>query len=348
MKKLISFILVFSLIITVPVFAKESTKLNLDERNLKENIKTLQDIDVYLTEANDTFLEKVTTTKIEELNKVLPKYNLENKNIYNGINNIIKLESKQKQTLINKRILDNTIEQIEVLQEKNIKVKSVNVILPVDSSENILQSKSSEDDFYNISKPWGYSDGFNFRYFYTSIEVESGEVDLVDKYGTNAVSILGRNLVEFAVSEIIGSALGDLATYLDLLSNIFSDFSNLNVTIDTANEEKLCYNFDGVINYKNIVIEDIDNKIDGYTYYPWGFISKINGNQNYRHVYNVEEPGGSLKRKTEYTEGEDVDEKTSGFSDAFNVFDNTIEYYNYLGYHQYIEEINYKINFKKD
>ncbi len=288
MKKVILYVLMLSMILSMGVPASASRKDDL----LPSSRTEFHPNNDYIDHIDDV---KIYLTRISE-KSLLDNYSLSDESIdFDRLLNDIGSEKIDEKKMSVKTlsfselrestnpIIQRAYSQLLETYEKGMGVHAINIILPNDnysgSGDMKNMTKSGSDDpndpafWYNNSIYWGTYQGQDIRYTYTSFSISKPKTDVANR-PSNWPGILGA-VVKVGFERWVETTLFD--TVYKTISDIQSVLGSavpLNYTIDPTTEWVKAETV-GTLTYRDVFLEDIDNIVSGYAYYLWGSLQSI-------------------------------------------------------------------------
>lgn len=344
MKKIISFSL--ALIMT---FAVASTTLAYDSSqtgSLGDNI------DVYVTRIGENDLDEWYASSPNNL--VSPD------GIYDSSTNTSSLPDSAYVTTLAyaeakasaNPIMQRAFALLDDARAKGYDVHSMNIILPYNESQtsgndimaNSVHSLNGEDPsdpnyWIENSYYWGTYQGQAIRYWFTSFSVSKPKSDVGSRPSTwrNVLSAV----VKVAVDRLVGTTKFDTVyTAICDIQSVLGAATPANYTFDSATEWVRSETV-GTLTYKDVLLEDIDNKVSGYAYYTWGSLQQLQFQTRFEVKYYAGLKNGSPDYPvvtSPYSASKYV--RSRYYNDKNSLFPILRQYYNYAGYTMYSERVD--------
>ena len=247
-------------------------------------------------------------------------------------------------------IIQKTVSLLKANLEKGLDVQSAFVVLPYEESQRkndssthsimLTRGDPNDPDYWkDNSYYWGTYLGQEIRYYYISISVSKPKANIGNRPSlwsnilNSVVKVAVDRLVGATMFDVVYSAICDIQTVLDAAVPV-------NYVFDSATEWVKSESV-GTLTYKEVVLEDIDDKISGYAYYPWGTLEQI----QFQTRIEVKYYAGLLNGSPNYPV------VTSPYSDSIYVrsryylnyvslFPILRQHYYYNGYHEYFESVD--------
>ena len=241
-----------------------------------------------------------------------------------------------------KNMLDET-------RAKGFKVHSVIIVLPYtqdlsasDAADiaQITRGDPSDPNYWiQNTTYWGTYQNQDIRYYFTSFSVSKPKANVGNRPSTwaNILSAVAKIAVDRFCEAIFYDTVYKVITDIQ---SVLGAATPVNYTFDSATEWVKSESV-GTLTYKEVVLEDINNKISGYAYYPWGSLQQLQfqtrievkyyaGLQNGSPYYPVVT---SPYSNTKYVSSRYYSNKTA-------LFPILRQYYNYVGYSLYSESVD--------
>lgn len=354
MKKLLSLALALclSFVFCIPANATEKNKPSQIDINstLVEKVAKFENIPLYITilDSGTTLTDEAKETITDSINAINIQAKCNPSNMIEVINNPdfqVRLISEiQKQNILSSPIYSLALSQIEDLIDNGVNISYVNLFA---FSPDILQSRASdpndEDAWEDISDPLGSYGGYEFRKMMTSASVESTTVDFGDIDPRLNWTAIGEKGIEVVFEHFVNNAFVDVIKgFVDGISSLFEIYENpLKITYGNT-EGYLRASASGQLYIQSVLISDELDRVDGYSYYPWGVTQmfdcalRVDAKYPYEELTNNE----YLYRypSHSYSIGEI---RTPGYDGNRTLYKNIIDKYtNTAGYFTYDESID--------
>lgn len=326
----------------VPVSSHAAVKPKVP--NISEDVSNVLDqIDIYITRVDEANYHNVDKAGVDyvELYSARIKQGENQANIQvSETARIKKLSKNEVREQANNPIIKLALEKAQRQIDLGLVVNYVNVILP-DSNEMQVTTSSDEDFWLNNSIYWDYYRGYHFRYLWTELDVRT---DTIRVGNMPSSSTTWENVKQAAYSVLVNRILDEMtygvwSAMIDI-ADVLGSATTFNVYFNPQNEyiEGLSR---GTLYFRDIIIEDVHDKISGHSYYPWGYVTKLEHCSDITVKYiKLVKPDGSNDYGYADALSPVIASKSPNYDDKYAIFDNVIEYYNYLGYQQYYEDLD--------
>lgn len=150
------------------------------------------------------------------------------------------------------------------------KVEYVNVFLPDTSLQPMRADYWEQNSIY-----WGYGYGHNWRYmiFQTSVESDP-QLDYIDQH-PSTWSAIESGIFKVFVERTLDGISGGVWSVITDMATILQEANPTNYTFNAVQGEEISSGASGFVYHKDIIIEDTLDKVDGYNYWPWGTVEKL-------------------------------------------------------------------------
>ena len=339
MKKIICFMLVMVL-----MFSLASTAFAYNE---DKNISFNEEIEVYLTRLSEsTLIKEYSTNGQIDFDKL--RVDVESGKTRSNEIHVTKLEyAKIKES--SSPIILRLIDSLDETRAKGYEIHSVIIVLP--SVQGSYDKENANDELINRGNPndpnywiqnttyWGTYQNQDIRYYYSSISVSKPKANVGNRPSTWP-SILSA-FVRIAIDSFFEN------TYLDTLYETITNIQSVlgaatpvNYVFDSATEWVKSETV-GTLTNKEVVLEDIDNKISGYAYYPWGSLQRLQFQTRVEVKYYAGIQNGSPSYPvvtSPYSKSRFVESRY--YSNSTLLFPILRQYYNYYLYSMYTERVD--------
>ncbi len=334
MKKIISLCLVICLGLS---FSSIAFAAEVDEPEIFKK-------DIYITYIDINLYDQIDVESIDYVsiyNESKEGVSVQNKNSSVNVNKLSKEEVKIKYKKKDP-IIATALQRIAETEESGLMVKSMNIILP--QNNNGMSVMSDADYWRSNTTYWGSYLGQEFRYYFSTLSVGTGLV--------NAKSTPSKwsDILPAAVRIVIDRLIG--TTKLDTVYGIINDVSTVigaaatpvNVYFDST-KEYVKGESKGTLSEKHIVVQDINNKIQGHSFYPWGSVAHLSyqDRMEVKYFEGIKNGAPSYPVKTTpYSSAKIV--TSTNYNNTGVLFPKVREYYNYVGYQCYYEYVQMNMN----
>lgn len=361
LKKLINFSLVIAICVAIPtnVFAS-----NVPVRETEKNNFIIdKNIPVYITKINAKNDVDKTLAMEKSQEKIKASINANgNVNTFEGSiiidQNFIstELDESEVESLINNKVFAKTFKDVEELVEAGVIVNNVNfyvdknIFAENSNNESLLGKVTSGDP--NDPTYWetfcsylGSYQGYKFLYLESSIGVETSYVtpkNISTSFNWGAFS---SKTFKSIITGVVDSKAKTFAVVINTIQNVFGSFQTpLNITFGSATDSKFMTKVRGDLYNRNVLIRDLDNRVNGYAYYHWG-------STNQTRLYQLVELKYPISQRTPTTYNYKIEARVStvkitstpGFKGSYTYLEKVYNLYkNGLGYFTLNESLDVK------
>lgn len=341
MKKLISLCLALTM-----VFALSTNAFAYD---LSQDNASKDEIEVYVTRiSNETLSTKYLASADNEID--FDRLRIDACATKNTANDTY-VTTVDYSTLKNSTdpIMQRAMTLLNTTREQGWEVHAVNIVLPYDDSQELsLESTMTrattgdpDDPNYWIenSTYWGTYQNQDIRYWFTSFTVSKPKANVGSRPSTWP-SVLSA-VVRIAVDRLVGLTRFDTVySAITDVQSVLGAATPANYTFDSATEWVKSETI-GTLTYKDVLLEDIHDRVDGYAYYIWGSLQRLQFQTRLEVKYYAGLKNGSPDYPvitSPYSSSKYVNSRYYNNSSA--LFPILWEYYNYLGYTIYSESVD--------
>ena len=341
MKKLISICLALTM-----VFALSTNAFAYD---LSQDSASKDEIEVYVTRiSTETLSTKYLASEDNEID--FDRLRIDACATKNAANDTF-VTTVDFSTLKNSTdpIMQRAMTLLNDTREQGWEVHAVNIVLPYDDSQelslesNMTRSTTGDPDDPNYwienSTYWGTYQNQDIRYWFTSFSVSKPKANVGSRPSTWP-SVLSA-VVRVAVDRLVGLTPFDTVySAITDVQSVLGAATPANYTSDSATEW-VKSEIIGTLTYKDVLLEDIHDRVDGYAYYIWGSLQRLQFQTRLEVKYYAGLKNGSPDYPvitSPYSSSKYVNSRYYNNSSA--LFPILWEYYNYLGYTTYSESVD--------
>lgn len=355
MKRIVSLIIVLSMILsgTCTVFAED---LNEDKLKVVEPINfsneivnKLSEIPIYMTYINDNniSLDNIKESVSSELENA-KQASLKNEplKVVKNAYTISEISASSKADIINNPVYSSTFSRAKDLIEQGVEISNINFFV---NDPNLMASANNLDDpayWEENYALFGNYSGYVFRYYESSMKVESGWVTPGNISPSLKWDAIAKKSIETVLDHYVKDVfVGSVRSTLNTLSTFFGMFTApISVTYGSSGGS-LEAKVSGNLYMRTIFIQDKLDRFPGYAYYKCGSVEMFRSRVGIEATWPISSrPGG-----TTYNYGyglRSLDEQTSATIGFYGGSQATLSsmlslYKNTNGYYQHNERIDH-------
>lgn len=310
---------------TSTILASEQINVNenLSKVKCEANISDIIDIPIFIVNSETNITEDIK----EDINKSIDEYSgnkayeftdkSNEKEIIKDNYTINELTDNEKIDVVNNDLFSETFSQVKRMKENGIIVKNIKFYSKESNGIELMSDKMNDPAYWEkVANYLGKYNGYKFLYMESSLAVKTDVVEL-DK--TNALFDWGKFLTSIASSSmnmVVDGISTEVSIVKEAISNIMGSMPQpVKVKIKDASESELKTYLEGDVYIRTVLIRDLDNRVEGYAYYPWG----TTGQSILKQWVDIKYPTRKKSKTTYYYDtrkkfSKKINTKTPGFS----------------------------------
>jgi hypothetical protein len=303
----------------------------------KEAIELIDTLNVYITYIDEAKYSSVEKDNIDYLALYIQaqKHKSSSQEDVSEEASVMKLSKHDVLQQINDPIIRTALRRAKSAIDAGYVVHDVNVLLPR-REVNILSGCPIEQ----VSEPWGFQYGHNWRFYWISVPLETNLVNVQDR--PSLWSQIMQASFKVLVKRVVDHVTHGTWSVLEDMDKVIASASPINYYFNTQNEFIRGFSA-GNWYSREICIEDTDNKMPGFNYYPWGSAERLVHASHIFSKYKVSEDYGGIYAQESYTTPNITSTCVNYYNWSYLRY-RTKQHYDFHGFWMYIEEVNIDMN----